>query len=342
MTLQREMALLTKKYMACRAEPVKNVHQSLLFRSLVLLRNIKPETEEFFSPLFRRMVGAVRRPDKKGDYENGAGKHYYCAVSFTGRKINMVNGYFRSGKYSLSRNARTMMEEDHTMALTMYRAGFMESCAEHLGRAVHMLGDMCCIPHATQMTYFSPYRSLHKQYEALAAAVYPDFIPLQKTAELPDIFSDRNSFETALNTIVTETAAALKELYDDPMETAASQLRRTELLTAAYLWRFFEDTSLHEKKAHYITNSSGCRLLRDSAPLSVKITEEGIRFHGVNPSHESKVNVTDTVFFAAHRSNGLYTLSRAKDPEGLVLEVADGKFRLSKFDPVHGEQLFRF
>ena len=47
------------------------------------------------------------------------------------------------------------------------------------------------------------------------------------------------------------------------------------------------------------------------------------------------------VFYAAHRHDGLFTLSPAKDSEGRVLEVKDGKLRLRKFDPLHGEQLFR-
>lgn len=330
---------LTKKYLSDR-EP-KCVHRTLLRRTLIILGEMYPETESFFVPVYKTLMSYSKRPDKKGDYENGMGRHYYCATSVSGRELSPVNSYFRNGSGKFTKSARTMFEEDYTMALIMHRAGYMEKYAEFLGRAVHMLSDMCCIPHASSMTYFSSGRKFHKSYENVAELIYPELVPQQHFPQIPKLFLSRSSFADDLNKIALETAKGIRIIRESPLDAVKQQLLRTERILAAFLLRFLADSAAHERKAHYITNNSGCRLLKGTSRLAVKVTENGIEFHGVNPSPESGINVTDTVFYVAHRHDGLFTISPQKDNKGLVLEVSDGKFVWRKFDPVHSEQLFR-
>lgn len=337
----RKMNSLAKKTLKEYNVQPACVHRNLILRTLVMLKYIRPETESCFGPIVKNLVPYSKRPDKKGDYENGIGRHYYCAVTPAGKEQSAVNTYFRNGIGKYYKSARTMFEEDYTMALTMHRAGFYDKSAEFLGRAVHMLSDMCCIPHVSGMTYFSPASSFHKSYELLAEAIYPELVPEQKDPQLPDFFITQNNFADDINKIALETAGGMKAISNDPIEAIKSHLLRTEHILAKFLLKFLDDTTSPEHKAHYITTGSGCRFLRGTAPLTVKITEKGIAFHGVNPSPESEINVTDMLFYAAHRHDGLFTLSPVKDKEGRVLEVSDGKLVWHKFDPVRGEQLFR-
>ena len=279
----REMANI---YLSDRTTPPKCVHRTILLRSLILLKQICPETEDFFAPIMKTFMPYAKRPDKKGDYEN-------------------------------------------------------DMCGKFLGRAVHMISDMCCLPHTASMTYYSLGRSFHKAYELLAEAVYPDLVPEQSLDSLPEIFTSHETFADDLNRIVLETAGALPAVQTDPLSAVKEQLLRTERVVAALLLRFYKDLTEPERKAHFITNGSGCKLMKDTTPLTIKVTEKGIVLHGVNPSPESKFNVTDMVFYAAHRHNGLFTLSPAKDNDGKVLEVSNSKLVLKRFDPLHGEQLFR-
>ncbi len=334
----REMA---KKFLSERDSEPKCVHRTLLLRSLIILKNICPETEEFFAPIMKNLMPYAKRPDRKGDYENGAGRHYYCALSLSGRELPTVNTYYRNGIKRYTKSARTMFEEDYTMALTVQRAGYMDMCGKFLGRAVHMLSDMCCLPHTASMTYYSFGRGFHKAYEDLAEAIYPELVPEQLPDKLPEIFKSRESFADDLNKIVLETAGGLTAVQTAPLDAVKEHLLRTECIVAALLLRFYEDLTTPERKAHFITNGSGCKLLKGTAPLTIKVTGKGISLHGVNPSPDSKVNVTNMVFYAAHRHNGLFTLSPAKDNDGRVLEVSHGKLVLRKFDPLHSEQLFR-
>lgn len=339
-TARKMNSLAKKKIRENNSEP-SCVHKNLTLRTLVMLKYIRPESESVFAPIVKNLVPYSKRPDKKGDYENGMGRHYYCAASPSGREQSAINGYFKNGIGRCCKSARTMLEEDYTMALTMYIAGFYEKSAEFLGRALHMLSDMCCIPHVTSMTYFSAARSFHKSYELLAEAIYPDFVPEQRKTRLPDYFSDHSSFESDINKIVAETANGISDVKNDPIKAISEHLLRTERILAKFLIRFLDDLTAPEREAHYITTGSGCRFLRGTAPVTVKITEKGITFHGVNPSPESDINVTDRTFYAAHRHDGLFTISPVKDDSGRVLEVSDGKLVWRKFDPVHGEQLFK-
>ncbi|MDE5763421.1 MAG: zinc dependent phospholipase C family protein [Ruminococcus sp.] len=317
------------------------VHRNLIFRTLVMLRTIVPETENIFAPLIRVLIPYSKRPDKKGDYENGMGRHYYCAVNTNGRERNPVNSYYKNGTGKYFKSARAMFEEDYTMSLTMYCAGFYDKSAEFLGRAVHMLSDMCCIPHTSSMTYFSSGRNFHKAYENLAEIVYPNLVTEQYQPEIPDYFLNYSTFADDINEIALETAHQIKDLKSDPFEAVQKHLLRTECILASFLLRFCRDITFNEQQAHYVTTKSACRLMPRTGRLMIKVTEKGIRFHGVNPSPESDINITDELFYIAHRHDGQFTLSPAKDNEGIVLEVSDNKFIWHKFDPVRGEQLFR-
>lgn len=333
-----KLSNLIKKYDGRKS---RCVHTTLLLRTLTILKNINPDTELFFAPFAKTLTVYAKRPDKKSDYENGMGRHYYCAANTFGKELHPVNTYFRNGMKKFYKSARVMLEEDYTMALTMYHAGYLNQSMEFLGRAIHMLSDICCLPHSSSMTYFSIRRNFHKLYEQLAELIYPDLIPEQKNPQIPRIFISRNSFADDINRISLETARYFSDVKKSPFEALQKQLLRTECILSAFLMRFIRDITTPEREAHYITKNSGCRLLRGTDKLSVKITRRGIRFHGVNPSPESDINVTGTVFYAAHRHDGLFTLSPEKSKEGLVLEVSDGKFVWKKFNPVHGEQLFK-
>lgn len=340
-SISSKMNSLAKQILTEQNKEPSCVHKNLTLRSLVMLKYINSDSEEIFTPMAKALIAFSKRPDRKGDYEKGPGRHYYCAVNTAMKKNNPINGYFRNGKGKCYKSARAMFEEDYTMALTMYVAGFQQKSAEFLGRAIHMISDMCCIPHVSGMTYFSNAAVFHKSYENLAEAVYPELVPRQTAVELPDYFDKKYQLGESINRLALDTAKGIKDMSNDPVKAITAHLQRAERVVTALLIRFMEDITSLEKDAHFITNNSGCRIMRGTAPLTVKVSEKGIHLHGVNPSPESRLNVTERTFYAAHRHDGLYTLSPARDKEGRVLEVSAGKLVLRKFDPVHCEQLFK-
>ncbi len=320
------------------------VHPIILERSFNMLNELFPQSGEIIRPMMKYMLHVVKKPDNKGDRENGAGKHYYCAVSTSGKENHPIGGYYTNGLDKIAPSARTMFEEDYTMALTMYKAGFIKQSASYLGRAVHMLSDMCCMPHATGMTYFSAHRNFHKAYENLAALIYPD---LERAKDIKpeqlDIFSDRSSFSSALNNIVESIGYELNFLFFADIRTIISaHLSNTEITVAALLKRFCEDIELSPEEAHYIVNGMECRLCDELPALYAEVTEKGIVFkqnYYVLLAHISKKKVCGN-FTVAHRKNGLFTISYIGENTGRVLKYDGSEWPM--FDPKNKRQFFKF
>ncbi|MGB4094047.1 MAG: hypothetical protein WBK46_19220 [Ruminococcus flavefaciens] len=316
-----------------------SVHHILLERAVDIVYSHSPGYSRILAPMMKYMLHVVKKPDKKSDCENGLGRHYYCAVNYMGADVSPVRGYYKNGTGSFGKSARSMLEEDYTMALTMYKAGFIMQASGYLARAVHMLSDICCLPHALCMTYFSPSRKIHQAYEKLASYVYPDMVPpVAFSRPLLSFFADRDSFSASLNAIVENVKDELPLLYSDPKREIISRLYDTEIKLAAFLVRFCEDTSLLPEKAHYITEGMICPLFHRSA--KVHITEKGIAFmsDGKRISRNFGERSVCTYFSAAHRKMGRFTLSPAKCRDDVIF-TKDG---YSAFDPRNSKQYFRF
>lgn len=316
-----------------------SVHHILLERAADIVYSHYPGYSEILSPMMKYMLHVVKKPDKKGDHENGLGRHYYCAVNYMGDHVSPVRGYYKNGTGSFGKSARSMLEEDYTMALTMYKAGFIMQASGYLARAVHMLSDICCLPHALCMTYFSPSRKIHQAYEKLASYLYPDMIPaVEFPHPLLSFFADRDSFSASLNAIVENIKDELPLLYSDPKREITARLYDTEIKLAAFLVRFCEDISLPPEKAHYITEGMNCTLFDKST--KVHLTERGISLIAgsriIKKSFDSRNSCS--YFSAAHRKMGRFTLSPVRCKDDRVFSDNG----CSPFDPRNSKQFFRF
>lgn len=332
------------KYQKKRNDVTKSVHKAILIRAYDLIRPFVPSIDSIIGRDFETMLHHCYCPDLKKDYEKGMGRHYYCTVNASGKKLKTVQGYYKNGINKFSKSARTMFEEDYTMALTMYNAGFYEQAAAFLGRAIHMLSDMCCLPHSSKWTYFSSKRNLHKAYENLAEVIYPNFVPIQQiTNETLKTFNYHKSFGPALNKIVEREAKETDLLYSDPIDELKRRLLATERAVAALIYRFCNDISLPPDVAHYLEQNMVCRPFKDTPALTIRITEKGIIFtrNGKTMEIKSEKNRTCKLFRAAHRSDGLFTLSPVYDEkEGRV--ISKEKPGLFSFDPRNEDIYFKF
>ena len=313
-----------------------SVHHILLERAFNILKENSGAKADIIAPMMKYMLHVVKKPDNKNDYEKGMGRHYYCAVSYAGKTLYPVCGYYPNGLGRFGKSARSMLEENYTMALTMYHAGFIKQASSFLGRAVHMLCDICCLPHSACMTYFSPSGKLHHAYEDAAELLYPDKVP-PAHQNIDNFFSDRNSFESSLNNISETVCAEIPQLHRDPITEITGRLYDSELKTANLLYRFTEDIRLSPQEAHYITD--GTELIPLGAPLApikVRVTENGLALiqKGKRLAHTYSRN--KKYFSAAYRMNNLFTIAPARSQHNLV--ITDGSFK--SFDPRNKDQFF--
>ena len=331
-----EMKRLADSYTADKLLPPTEIHQEILLHALKLLGEVSPDAEALIRPNLEIMLPYTVIADEKGDRENGAGRHYYCGCSTRGIMQKPVRGYLKNGKDLFAKSARTMFEEDYTMALTMHCGGFVKEGAVSLARAVHMLSDMCCLPHAAKMTYFSSKRSIHISYEELARAMYPEFIPQQHIRyEQLRRFAKRSSFSSALNLNAAAICREIPELFTDPEAEITRRIYDTEAAVAALLYRFYRDTRVDALHGHYAADGMICSPFADFPPLEVRITEQGITFELEGTPVNTRMG---SVFRAAHRRDGHFTLTPVDCTSGLVLSKKSSK--LVSFDPRDREQMF--
>ncbi|MBO4493976.1 MAG: hypothetical protein J5724_06255 [Ruminococcus sp.] len=330
-----DMKRLADSYTAKKKLPQTEIHQEIFMRTLKLLGEHCPEAEKLIRPNTEIMLPYTIRADEKGDRENGAGRHYYCGCTSNGIPRKPVGGYLLNGKDLFAKSARTMFEEDYTMALTMHCGGFIKQGAIYLARAVHLMSDMCCLPHATKMTYFSSKRNVHISYEELARAMYPEFVPEQhlRTEQLRR-FSARNSFSVALNRSADAICQEIPRIFTSPEKEITYRLYDTEAAVAALLYRFYRDTIVSPLQGHYIANGMTCRPFADMPALTIRITERGISFELKGALVNTRFGKT---FRAAHRINGLFSISPLGNDKGLVLTRSSRG--LTSFDPRDERQL---
>lgn len=151
-----------------------DVHALIQERAVALLaRDGFSEAARWYQAPSR--IGLLRAfaaaPDRAGDFERGIGMHYYCSIrpDASARKASASGQYFPNGSGAYARSARTLFEEDITMALLAQRSALPALAMESLSRAAHFLADSGCFPHAAGLTYSSRYRTVHQSYETMAS-----------------------------------------------------------------------------------------------------------------------------------------------------------------------------
>lgn len=330
-----EMMNSRDRYSEIRQTSSVSVHKSVIRRALPLLCAHIPDAAGFYTEeVIETMIDEVCCPDSSSDYEKGAGRHYYCGSNSFGMKLIPLGGYYRNGIFRFSKSARTMLEEDYTMALTMWRAGYKKTGIEYFARAIHMLADMCCLPHASRMTYMSHMGKVHKAYESLARAMYPDSVPEDTiSSEQLHVFDDRNSFGAVLNNIVSSQRGEVKRLLYESEKAITERLLINEKYAAAFMLRFFEDISSEPEKANYLVSGMKIRGIFDNEPLTIDVKEDGIRLLRNDTPIDIRINreCSGNVFRAAHRHDGEFTFSPVSDEKGRA--VAHGSGKLISFSP---------
>ncbi len=156
-----------------------DTHSFIAQNALAILKNDgKAEAYDILSLHAADLLRGATCPDYKGDTDKGHGFHYYCARDMRGKKLELSeSGYYKSGKNitsdsAFSRSARTIFEDNYQAALSFYAGGNTHKFVEFAGRCVHMLSDVCCPPHTSNLTLTSVYARRHKQFEDHAKEIF--------------------------------------------------------------------------------------------------------------------------------------------------------------------------
>ncbi|MBO5561151.1 MAG: zinc dependent phospholipase C family protein [Firmicutes bacterium] len=144
-------------------------HKDITSKALKLLeKQSDKKYYEFYISHKETLLTACAEPDNKGDIDKGSGMHYYCAADKKGRELADNNGYYRNRLKKYNRSARTMLEENYTMALSLYKSGNKDKAMHMLGRALHFIEDIGCVVHSSGIRYSPRANNPHSAFERYA------------------------------------------------------------------------------------------------------------------------------------------------------------------------------
>lgn len=228
-------------------------HEDIVRKALEILRSDgKTEAYNFFMQYENTLLLYCQKPDYAHDMDKGNGWHYYCIKNVDGKNIkSSENGYYKCGKNMFtiprySRTARTIFEDNYCSALTFFELGDTELSMQFLARSAHMLSDIGCTPHTTDLTLTSKHKNKHSNFETFINTVYDMFDAGNCHTELYDEYIKDRSFGTQINKLARVSASFYDMVVNSASEkdmrfTASKALCLTQQNVAALLNRFYED-----------------------------------------------------------------------------------------------------
>lgn len=231
-------------------------HADIMEKGIEVLKNDGfADAYDFYYRYLAVMIASAQKPDRQGDIDKGRGFHYYNAKDVGGRKQKQSSaGYYRSGKNvfsspAFSRSARTIFEDDYQLALSFFAMGGeqnTEKAMEYTARCVHMISDLCCTPHTTDLTLTSRYSSRHKRFEFRANDIFSMFTAAHGDKE---IYEEYQRCETAgenFNLIAEISASFYDTVVHAEQGSALDSVIEQMLLlahkhTAAFLLKLYND-----------------------------------------------------------------------------------------------------
>ncbi|MCD8095860.1 MAG: zinc dependent phospholipase C family protein [Ruminococcus sp.] len=172
-------------------------HKDITKRAIEMFESEnKPRLAAFYKEYEDELLRGCVAPDNDGDYDKASGAHYYACANIKGKAVSGKGGYYpnRLGEYSKS--ARTMLEENYTCALSLYKNNRIDEAMYALGRAIHFVEDMSCPPHTSNIKYHDKPNNAHHAFENHAKTISGKFSPKRFDKRIQKLYST-DSFEEA-------------------------------------------------------------------------------------------------------------------------------------------------
>lgn len=291
-------------------------HMDILEKALVILGSLDDKTYyDFYIDYKNVLLKACTEPDGKGDTDRGSGLHYYCAANRKGREIEPNNGYYANRLRRYNRTARTMLEENYTMALSLYKSGEERAAIHQLGRALHFIQDIGCTVHSSGIMYMDREKNPHNAFESYAQSVYSE-IEAPKAINKQIKKACDTSIEQAVNRLAafsSKYAADVLTVKKDVLDKVCrSTLPTAQQYTAGIMIRFYND--IQGENGNYLLDNKEYSVKNERTAGLLTVTGKGVALDAANDSLQQK-------FTLLLKSDGSVTLI-LKD-KGFV----DKKFR---------------
>lgn len=303
----------------------KKTHINIVEEALkILSQDGKKQAVKMLEPFTYQIFHGATVPDVKGDCDNGSGLHYYSPLNKFGLPNRMNSGYYPNRHGGHSKSAGTMLEENYTMALVFWQNGKYNTACVLLGRALHFLSDICCVPHTTSRVCTGNPKNCHMAFEQEANRLVGKY-NAETASDLYGIYEGLSAMD-----IANALAEASSEEYEGLVSKNKSEFeaiaKRTiplaQKAAAAFLYKFtveaHKEKILDEEDFYSIRNSGTDLYLHQDLSLSEEKEHFGITF-----------NFDGSVCLCGENGEALMVGKKYRDVKLSLCGTDDRRFRIT-------------
>ena len=316
-------------------------HEDIVSKALKLLEKEKKTRQSaFFRNYHSQILKGCTEPDNEDDPDCGLGSHYYSAYNPKGKELSQVNGYYQNRLGKFARSARTMLEENYTSALSLYKNGNIETAMRFLGRSAHFISDMGCTVHATNMRYLPKPGNVHYAFEKHVSTTC-----VKQTAENLDKrltkFYSKDDFQEACNRFVKYSGKfgdAISSL--DPLtfdKVSSNTLPATQQNVASLFLKFYDDCN--SEKSNYLKDRKLYTIKNQASGLALTASPKGLTLEtpDKSPAQKFEVCLLENGTFSIKTNDGKFIRSDLKGYDSADKIARPSVFRAAAL----GQKVFR-
>ncbi len=316
-------------------------HEYITENALELLKKEgKTKIYKFYEPYTRDLILGSIQPDKVYDIDYGTGTHYYSCVNNKCKPVKDKNGYYanRLGKYSKS--ARTMLEENYTSALSLYKSGKKQEAINVLGRAIHFVSDLSCTAHTANMRYLDKPTNVHYTYEKHANTLCRQYTADKYDKRLNKAY-DSDSFENAVHKLISNTsryASSLARLDPTSFDAASrATIPLAQQNAAALLFKFYQECSAD--KGNFLLDNKAYTIRNEFSGQVITVTDKDLELNAINKELEQKLilKIGENGAFGLRTKDGKFVNETCKGYTELENDETPALFRFAAL----GKRRFR-
>lgn len=316
-------------------------HEDIVKKALALLEKEKKLRPSFFYKNWHKeiLIGCTQ-PDEPRDTDKGTGMHYYSCVNPKGKELKEENGYYKNRCGKLLRSARTLLEENYTAAVSLYKSGNVEYAMTIIGRAAHFISDMGCTVHTSNIRYLPNRSNIHCAFESHVNTTCVKYTAERFDKRLSKYY-EKDTFEEAVHKLIKYSAKFTNVVslldpraFDD---TAKNTLPVTQQNVMALFIKFYDDCT--QDKGNYIEDNKSYTLKNEATDMVITTSEKGLILQKQDKSKEQKliVNLTPEGTFSLKTYDGSFVSKNLKGYDYLKMNGKPAQFKIAAL----GKRKFR-
>lgn len=316
-------------------------HSDITEKAVALLeKDNKIKPYNFYKNYIEELTAGSVEPDNDGDIDKGLGTHYYSCSNSKGKELSEVKGYYKNRLGRFSKSARTMLEENYTSALSLYKSGKTAEAMHTLGRALHFIEDMGCTVHTANMKYLDKPANAHYAYEKHINTLCKQYSADKCDKRLQKSYGS-DGFTQGLNKLVklsSRFAQSISKLDPKAFDDAAkSTIPVVQQNASALLLKFYDDCCTDN--GNFLCDGKLYTLKNEASGLVITVTPKGLSLAAPDKELEQKLQlcIYDKGAFGLKISDGGFVSENCKGYDYLKLGAVPALFRLGGY----GKKRFR-